>query len=220
MTDNLLYEIGLECEYWLLDKEDNIIEAPKYNFPADEMGFLIELRSIWGSDPDTVVNSLEGEIFSVRKKAEQLGFKIHEAAWLPVTKEWQEYIANKYQHRGLPDHTRNIYSEKQQTQHTGFREGRATAGLHVHFSIWDIEKEHFIWLSDSSIVRIVFEMDNVFLPEINRANRIIGEWERKGIGDDSGRPHGFEYRSLPATVDKLKAAKKAIKILLSIEKED
>ena len=215
MIDNLLYEIGLECEYWLLDKEDNIIEAPKYNFPADEMGFLIEIRSIWGSDPGAIVNSLGKEIFSVQKKAEQLGFKIHEAAWLPVTEEWQKYIANKYQHAGLPDHTKNIYSEKQ-TQHTGFRSGKATAGLHVHFSIWDVEGEHFIWLPDNVVVKIVLEMDKVFVEEITKAERIPGEWERKGIGDDSGRPHGFEYRSLPAIVDKLKAAKKAITILLSV----
>lgn len=219
MTDNLLYEVGLECEYWLLDKENNIIEAPKYNFPADEMGFLIEIRSAWGSDPEAITDSLKEEFSCARKKAEQFGFKICEAAWLPVTKEWQEYIANKYQHAGLADHTKNIYGGKQ-TQHTGLKEGRATAGLHVHFSVWNIEKEHFMWLSDNVIAKIVLEMDKAFLREIYEVGRIEGEWERKGIGDDSGRPHGFEYRSLPATVDKLKAAEKALVILLSVKKEE
>jgi len=212
----ILKEIGLECEYWLLDEDDNIIEAPKYNFPSDEMGFLVEIRSAWGSNYRYVVLTLNCELQHVKDKAEQLGFRIVEKAWMPVSKDWQDYIAEKYQHAGMPDHTFNIYGDRP-SHHTGFAKDRATAGCHVHFSRWDIEAERFIWFTFEEVKFIVSRMDEAFDKEIMEAERIAGEWESKGIGDNSGSPHGFEYRSLPATTDKLKAAKEALRILEELE---
>lgn len=208
----ILREVGLECEYWLLEGE-NIMEAPAYNFPADEMGFLIELRSAWGSIPIDIVASLCAELDHAKRKAKQLGFEVVELAWLPVENPWKEHIAEKYHHAGMPDNTRNIYGKPPVTQHTGLRGGRATAGCHIHFSMWDVVKERFIWFTKEQIEEIVARMDYVFREEIDATDRIAGEWEMKGIGDDSGRPHGFEYRSLPATVGKIKAAIESLKIL-------
>lgn len=53
------------------------------------------------------------------------------------------------------------------------------------------------------------------IAEIEASDRIAGEWEPKQLDDDTERPHGFEYRSLPGSVDKLKAARTALKILKS-----
>ncbi|MCW4036910.1 MAG: hypothetical protein NWE75_06925 [Candidatus Bathyarchaeota archaeon] len=56
-------------------------------------------------------------------------------------------------------------------------------------------------------------MDEAFEDVIVAMERIAGEWGPKGIGDDSGRPHGFEYRGLPATAPKLEVAETALRIL-------
>jgi len=208
----VLKEVGLECEYFLLDENGEIVEAPKYNFPADEMGFLIELRTSWGRTAYNVVGTLEWKLKDATLKAEDLNLQLKEVAWLPVSSEWQRYIAEKYHHADMIDHTRNIYNIKE-TQHTGFREGRATAGCHVHFSKWDTEREAFIPFSECEVALIVAEMDYIFESEIKDAERIAGEWEPKGVGDDTKRPHGFEYRSLPATIPKRRVVLEALKCM-------
>jgi len=182
------------------------------------MGFLIEIRSGWSSNPHQIVKTLEAELEHAKAKAEKLGFSIIEKAWIPVSKEWQDYIAEKYNHFAMTDHTRNIYGNPKHTHHTGFMFGRATAGCHVHFSRWDTEKERFVWFTDEEIKFLVRKMDDAFKNIIKSTGRVLGEWEPKRSDDDTKKPHGFEYRSLPATVDKLKVAKTALSVLLSLEK--
>lgn len=200
----ILKEIGLEVEFWLLDKKGNIVEAPKYNFPADEMGFLIEIRSSWGSDPNSIINVLTALYSAEEWKAHRLGLRIEKSAFKMVTRDWQDYIAKKYGHEDMRDYTVNIYGIKE-TQHTGFRNERATAGLHVHFSRFDTETETFLPFSKKEIEKIVMTLDTVFEKEISSTERIKGEWEPKS--------HGFEYRSLPATIYPLKVAKEALIVL-------
>lgn len=217
----ILNEIGLECEFWLVDENGNIMEAPAYNFPADEMGFLIELRSEWSSESDYVVETLEADLLHAKAKASSLGFRVEKRSLKVVTEEWQDYIAKKYRHHTMEDHTRNIYKDQKVTQHTGFREipgigPVATAGLHVHFSKWDTEAEDFMWMPEDEIRAIVFAMDKIFEKYINEAHRIPGEWEPKGIGDNSKRPHGFEYRSLPSTAPWFDVAEAALAVLRSV----
>lgn len=85
------------------------------------------------------------------------------------------------------------------------------AGLHVHFSdqqevtAYDnyargANKTHKLNVprEQLDIPRIVRLLDKAFESEIKRAGRLPGFYEIKG--------HGFEYRSLPATVDVLKVA--------------
>jgi len=208
----LLKEVGLEIEYWLLDRAGDIKEAPMYNFPSDEMGFLIEIRSPWGRNPTYIVDSISNLIAAEADKAASLGFQMVELDNMAITPKWKFYIMQKYRHDTFEDHTQNIYGYKT-TQHTGLKGLVATAGTHVHFSAWDVDEEDFYSIDKPQIIEIVKKMDKYFAESISNANRIPGEWESKGVGEDSARPHGFEYRSLPATVDKLLAVKQAIKIL-------
>ena len=214
VNDMILSEIGLEQELWLLDKDGNILEAPVYNFPADEMGFLIEFPGMWGSNPFTVAQSIGDTTAFLMDKAWSLGFNVEMVPWKPVTAEWQDYIAKKYNHASMVDHTKNIHGHKD-TQHTGFRSGRATAGCHVHFSRWDTDKSAYVQFTDDDVNYIVKWMDFWFRDDIEKADRIEGEWEPKGLNpdDDTKKPHGFEYRSLPCTVNKYGASYMALKLL-------
>jgi hypothetical protein len=196
----LIKEIGLEREMWLLDSQNRIVEAPAYNFPADEMGFLVEVRSSWGNGNDYIVESLESARQAEENKAQRLGFKIVIAPEIKVTDEWQKYIADKYKHYLFADDTQNIYGKQEHSHNTGLLPGRATAGMHIHFSIWDTEKAQCRHFKLSEIEQIVRELDEEFKELIIVNKRNLGEWEPK--------KHGFEYRSLPCTTSPILAAKK------------
>lgn len=196
----LIKEIGLEREMWLLDSNNKIVEAPVYNFPADEMGFLVEIRSAWGNGNDYIVESLESARQAEENKAQRLGFKIVIEPEMKVTDEWQKYIADKYKHYLFGDDTQNIYGKQEHSHNTGLLPGRATAGMHIHFSIWDTEQDKFRKFQPIEIEKIVKELDGNFKDIILENKRMLGEWEPK--------KHGFEYRSLPCTTSPILAAKK------------
>ena len=203
----ILNEIGLELEMFLLDREGNILEPSKYGFPADEMGFLIELRTEHSDNPEDIMNSLLLLSDINIKKSQKLEFEIKILPYLEVTQEFQEYISEKYKHSMLPDHTKNIYGIKK-THHTGFHDNLATAGLHVHFSSRRIFGNKCLQ-RDLPIERIVTIMDNTFSKEIKDSKRIEGEYEMKA--------HGFEYRSLPASIDYKTVIQKSLEILNEVK---
>lgn len=103
------------------------------------------------------------------------------------------------------------------------RSGEVTAGLHVHFSNdyqWSyytrtdssqgrsIEKRETQINDPINIPRIVHLMDKAFKDEIIEAGRQTGLYEMK--------PYGFEYRSLPTTVDQ----ERLVSVLNEIQKEN
>jgi len=221
----LLKEVGLECEWWLLDYNNKIVEAPKYNFPSDSIGFLVETSGIWSNCSHVSVDTLIANKVACMEKASELGFYMTEYPWMPVTNSWKDYIIRKYDVKQSRDNTFNIY-RKGDTQHTGFRYGKmknidgtdyegwyATAGLHVHFSIWDTDSEAYVWMNVACIENIVKQMDNIYKKEITDYNRMMGEWEPKGFGDETDKPHGFEYRALPNNVNKYDVATNALDVL-------
>jgi hypothetical protein len=201
----LIREIGLEREFWLLDKSNNIVEAPMYNFPADEMGFLVEVRSAWGNTPHLIVNTLDVAETNERRKANRLGFKVLLAPEMKVTDEWQSYIAQKYKHSSFGDSTQNIYGKSEHSHNTGLLPGRATAGMHIHFSIWDSELEKFLDFNDKEIRKVISYLDDEFKDLVVSNKRNLGEWEPK--------KHGFEYRSLPCTAKPYEVAVKGLNVL-------
>ena len=204
----ILNEIGLELELFLLDKDNNILEPIKYGFPADEMGFLIEIRSEHSNRPEDVENILDSLIKINIDKANLLGFKVERVSFKEVSKEFQEYIREKYKHYLFPDHTQNIYGKPLVSHHTGFKENLATAGLHVHFSSRRIFGTKCVQ-RDLPIEKIVKEMDTIFIKEIKDANRVPGEYEMKS--------HGFEYRSLGNNIDVRKVIDTSLQILEEVK---
>ena len=209
MPNTLIREIGLEREMWLLDSKNRIIEAPMYNFPADEMGFLVEVRSSWGDTPYLITDTLEATEKNEIKKASRLGFKIVLAPEMKVTDDWQLYIAKKYKHSSFGDDTQNIYGKTDHSHNTGLLPGRATAGMHIHFSVWDVVTEKFRDFTSDEIRKIVTYLDEEFKEHIIQNKRNLGEWEPK--------KHGFEYRSLPCTASPREVSIKGLNALERLE---
>ena len=205
---NRMYnEIGLELELFLLDENDVILEPMTYGFPSDEMGFLVEIRSEHSNNPHDVIRSLSILETINELKASDMGFKLICTDSKKVTSQFIDYITRKYHHAQFPNYTMNIYNHHE-SHHTGFKDGRATAGLHVHFSrrkINGIEST----LVKLPTLEIVSKMDKKFRIYIAEVNRIPGEYENK--------IHGFEYRSLPATSPIEEVVVNALKILEETE---
>lgn len=187
-----LDRIGFEREFWLLKqnkKENMIVEPHEYGFPFDEFGFLVEIRTHPHTTPRGLLDELNRLTLSHKAQARSLGLRLHLQARRFLGESLKNCLKKKYAWDSLPDLTANVHNGVTTTHATGVENLIGTAGLHVHFSRHDTQGRR-VQLPILSIVRA---MDDHFNQTISRACRICGEFEIK--------PHGFEYRSLPATVD-------------------
>ena len=200
----ILKEVGIEKEYFLKTKNNKLVEPSMYGFPFDEMGFLVELRSIPSTQASTVYMSLLQEKAHQQTRARHFDLTLDETNTIYYDADWVNAVAKKYKVHDFIDYTQNIYSKKE-SHHLGIfdagKHKKLTAGMHVHFSCRQ---------SDGTIMKlpieeIVKEMDNQFSVEIQSAQRILGEWEPKD--------HGFEYRSLPNTANSYIVTKTALEVL-------
>jgi len=206
----MIKEIGIEKELFLL-KDGKIMEPSLYGFPADEMGFLIELRSLPSDRAYPIITTLYNEELQYRLRANKFGMETVDASFKYESKEFVDHIENTYHISQFPDLTANIYGFKG-SHHLGvFSTSKTndiyklTAGIHVHFSNRDSETGKVLELP---IEEIVSHMDDTFKADIELSGRIKGEWEPK--------KHGFEYRSLPCDVDVIRVVKEAFRILRSV----
>ena len=205
--NNILNEVGLELELFLLDKDNNIVEPSLYGFPSDEMGFLIEIRSEHSWYWDDITGTLYTAFYINECKASKINLSIVRNFNMKVSNEFIEYYSNKYRYSELPDFTKNVYGKSGVTHHTGIIGDTATAGLHVHFSRRVIE-DNKCKLVNLPVEEIVKSMDNKFRSHVIGSNRLLGEYEHKA--------HGFEYRSLPNTIPIERVTKYALKLLESV----
>ncbi len=201
-----LNEIGIERELFLIDKKGEIVLPREYGFPTDCMEFLIETRSVASNDISYIYDSCCIEYFTYDKKAKLLGFCIDINDNYYVTEKFVDKIENKYNTSRFVGASKNIYGTREDHSTGIFRLCedlyKLTAGIHVHFSRRDKKTGKLLMLPYEGIT---LEMDKVFENEIIESDRIKGEYELK--------PHGFEYRSLPANADILKVLKKSMEIL-------
>ena len=193
-----LLEIGLEKEMFLM-KNGKIMEPKLYGFPFDEMGFLVEIRSYPSDSFYPILSSIQEPETLFKLRAEQLGLELINEPFFETTNKFIQYISKKYKHNELSCLTKNIYGTKL-SHHTGIMGHRVTSGIHVHFSSRIGTK-----ILKLPVEEIVKEMDKRFKLEIEKYDRIKGEWEPK--------VHGFEYRSLPCNTNIHKILKESFKIL-------
>ncbi len=203
----VLPEVGVELELFLM-RGGKVVEPASFGFPADEMGFLVELRSWPSENVSDITSSLE-ELYSFAdKKAKKLGMELVRAPTMAFDESFVEYLWAKYQYDQMPDHTRNIYAADgpRKSHHVGLFGNKATSGIHVHFSLREIGARGLTArVLPLQYREITKAMDDAFEREIKEAGRLAGEYELK--------THGFEYRSLPCTVSVEDAASAALDIL-------
>jgi len=195
-------EIGIEREYWLLDKKGRVVEPELYGFPRDEYGFLVEIRT----QPHTSTTSLLDEFRRIfvahHEQARTLDLHLDSRHTMKLSRDFVEKMRKKYNWNILKNLTANIHSGIEVSHATGIDDWtnkktiRGTAGLHVHFSrkriIYRSLRAPIVRRIQLPIRKIVIAMDARFNNTIALAKRITGEYELK--------PYGFEYRSLPADI--------------------
>lgn len=221
-----MLEFGFELE--LVVKKGKAVVMPPTGFPTDGCAVLVEARGKPSSDPLTAA-------FSLLEEIERLGaqlppkHRLERIDSFPIG-ELAEAVARTSRKEPVQQHC--IY-DPAAFQHTPKEEGMVYAGLHTHFS--NLRKVHtgmvpskylqelVLLLHEGAIrveeftrrqhsegtvnevagllniPRIVQQMDAAFEAEIKASNRKPGFYEMKH--------YGFEYRSLPATINIMKVVK-------------
>lgn len=188
----MIDEIGIEREYFLVDKKGQIIEPKLFGFPYDEFGFLVEIRTRPHISTKMLMDELMKLIEVHSAQAKALDFELKLLNAMKLKSSFLKYLSEKYSYSHLKDLTANVYPKVAVTHATGLdtKKGYGTAGCHIHFSRKTLDGRQRVQLP---IIKIVYAFDARFNREIALANRMAGEYEIK--------PHGFEYRSLPATIN-------------------
>lgn len=209
---------GFEKEYWVFDVNvPNIpIIVPK-SLPSDECGYLAEVRGEPHVDPLVAAYLFLAEEDKTQMKASSF---VAEKCVLScdeptrqLTPEFKREALRRFGKGAYPHERGNLWGKDYSP-----RDKLSRAGLHVHFSDTRVVEHstHLICLScgkdtnqkntwkeevpqQQDMIKIIQVLDKAFAQEIKTAKRIPGCYELK--------PHGFEYRSLPADVDPIRVAK-------------
>lgn len=189
-------KFGFEQEYFFT-KNNSFELLTDYELTSylDHCGYLVEARGEAHKDPYSAMKLHEVAQHRLKDKMTKYGYAIHKENTMDVPKEHQRICLRKFGKNPAQAYfmAGRVYTSN-----------RPRAGLHIHFG----STETITWTAKSgegfsreycpmfNFSRIVYLMDRAFKDEIKAAKRIPGEYELK--------PHGFEYRSLPTTVDLLK----------------
>jgi hypothetical protein len=192
-------KFGFEKEYFLQKAEVEpkvFVEVPP-GIPKDECGFLVECRGPACGDVEEAA-----VLFLLTEK--RLEAQVSKAGYvldqymntLKLAPEFKRDLARRYGKEVYPTTRFNLYGKDFKTTDKWDR-----AGLHVHFSnqveiVTKTCKKCATKLQTVTVAQfvnvpvIVRALDEAFKVEIKQAYRLPGWYEIK--------PHGFEYRSLPA----------------------
>lgn len=195
---NNVKTFGLELEAFLVDKAGEPAAAD-YNIPHDDFAFLAEARSESHAHAREAGHLLNAAIDRLRKTVTKENLYLRFQDTMNVSKK---LIRERL--RG----SKKSYGSSYFAHGGGYKNQTPRAGLHLHFgsvseyyskaTSYESGKGERSTYSKVNIVlqvnmpRIIWMLDEAFKEEIRAAKRIPGEYELK--------PHGFEYRSLPASI--------------------
>lgn len=211
-------QYGFECEYWVMPlggEETAPILVPQ-SIPSDECGYLAEVRAEPHKDPLTAAYLMLAEEDRLQYKARNFTvgqcILVKNGATRQLSDEFKRQALRQRGKQEYPQGRGNIYGKDYSP-----KDKLSRAGLHVHFS----NSEEVRWTSEGvackecghrhksefsrtvpqqqDIAKIVRTLDEAFKEQIKAAKRIPGFYELK--------PHGFEYRSLPADVNPVLVAR-------------
>lgn len=195
---------GFEREFFIKGGDGKFALTPE-NLPHDECGYLLEARSTPDMSPLTAVYLLRASVERLRRDAQQDGYDIQPKLDTVTLPRDLVRTALRTNGKRVSRTQGNMYGHEYPLNGPAL----TRAGLHVHFSnqddVWGISKSQ--WDEKRSAARpyqmqrnlpldmpkIIRTLDVEFAREIKAAKRLPGAYELKH--------HGFEYRSLPQSVD-------------------
>lgn len=194
-------KFGFEKEFFVKNSINQYVIVPGF-LPKDECGYLAEARGEPHSDVIQAVFNLKCETYKLKVLFSEKDLVLTDDNTLKLPKQLLREAIRSNGKDVYPNERGNIYNKDYSPNDTYNR-----AGLHIHFS-----KTKYITYNDPKLgseivhkipmqmdfVKIIRTLDDRFIKDIQDAKRIPGFYEFK--------PHGFEYRSLPAHIDLLKVA--------------
>lgn len=194
---------GFEREFLLISnkKEGGVIFPTdlevSYRLPLDGDGLHIEARGEPDKDPFQAYGNLVGKETELQAQVRALG-TLHAIDWHKL----EPGLARKMRRVGKGALREFSITGEIKPPRTGWSAG----GLHIHFGV-DASVDHSCrcgrinkvqYTPIFNIPKIVNAFDKRFAKEIAAAKRQPGRYEIK--------VHGFEYRSLPTSIDPLEVA--------------
>lgn len=181
---------GFELEFFVKKNGEFVSLDGNYAIPHDECGYLAESRGEKANSPlGAFYNLLHATALLDRVMAQEKFEKV------------VAHLAPEIPKESLRVWRRETGKGRQRSFFMGgrvYRNDNPRAGLHVHFGTLEVIKNAEGKEIGSvprivNIPSIVRYMDKAFAKEIKEAKRMPGEYELK--------PWGFEYRSLPSTIN-------------------
>lgn len=199
-----MMKFGFEREFFVVKtgkKKAEKGQADEYvlcplGVPRDDCGFLAESRSEPHNDPLKAAYLLLAEEDRMRHSLPKgIRLKLIDTVELPAELLHAAIRANGK--NAFPSERGSLYGLDYPIDDKLNR-----AGMHIHFSnLRSIETKTDGTVNVSQMMdmpAIIQKLDRAFEAEIKAANRLAGLYEMK--------THGFEYRSLPASIDVRKVA--------------
>ena len=186
-----MIEFGFEQEFFVIANNGTLIVAADAGLPHDGCGYLAESRGEHHSDPIMAA-------YLLRAETHKLVNKIPQGSSLSME---STKIDKSIEHDCLRRFGKSVQSDfslsgkwcKKNVKH---------AGLHVHFSnnetIETKEGQRRKIAKFFNATRIIHLLDQMFAPEIKASGRATGLYKMKD--------YGFEYRSLPSSLDAIVVA--------------
>lgn len=208
-----MMKYGFEKEYFLVTAwEDGYCWSSEFNqkcfrlcpdsVPKDECGYLAEARGEPHENPVAAAYLMMADEHKVREKASLHGLSLLDSEpTVKLPRKLFREALRKYGKPGYSDQRHNMYGLDYSVNNSWNR-----AALHIHFSNTtefyhkDENKNVFTKILHHPIdmCKYILALDKAFAKEIKESKRLPGFYEMK--------QHGFEYRSLPTSVDPIKVA--------------
>lgn len=192
---------GFEREWFV--RKGNVFTTVPSGVAADECGYLAEARGKESSDVIEAAYLLLAQEQKLMRELQAAGLILDwSIATVKLPKDFMRDVNRRFGKNPYPAERGNIYG-KDFSVHDSWQR----AGLHVHFSDAQAEEVGVIDCAKChrrerimkdiprqlNMPKLIRALDVKFAVEIKQAKRVPGFYEMK--------PWGFEYRSLPNTVD-------------------
>jgi hypothetical protein len=191
-------KFGFEREFFVKAKNQFVL-CPQV-MPHAECGFLAESRGTPDTNPITAAFLLLAAEHQLFAQASRNRVKLVTTDVVNLAPELLRDALRRYGKEPTPHERGNMYGKDYAAD-----DNKQRAGLHVHFSNEQTVEASAIGADGRRVInsrsvsgfidmpKIILKLDTAFANEIAKAERVPGCYELKS--------YGFEYRSLPASID-------------------